>query len=244
MKIVNRIIATQNRETSFLPLLILCTMFLSGSRRLQTLANKSVPVWVASQQRNISKVTVIGAGLMGSGIAQVAAQADYKVTMVDTTDAALQNGQNIIASSIKRVARKKFAEDTKQQDAFIEKAIANIITSKDAEEAASTADLVIEAIVENIDIKQKLFKGLDKAAPSSTIFATNTSSLPVTKIADATSLDRQKRFAGLHFFNPVPAMKLVEVIRTEKLEDGVFQALVEFSKKTGKTPVECKDTPG
>ncbi|KAI7883698.1 hypothetical protein K492DRAFT_235218 [Lichtheimia hyalospora FSU 10163] len=198
----------------------------------------------ARQLKDIRNVTVIGAGLMGSGIVQVAAQANYKVTMVDTTDAALANGQKIIGNSIKRVARKKFPEDTAQQEAFIDKALSNISTSTDAVKTVGDTDLVVEAIVENIDAKQALFQSLDKVADKETIFCTNTSSLPVTKIAEATSLERRQRFAGLHFFNPVPAMKLVEIVRTEAVTDPVYEDLVTFTKNTGKTPVECKDTPG
>lgn len=197
----------------------------------------------SSAQAAIKSVSVIGAGLMGSGIAQVAAQADYKVTMVDQTDAALQNGKNIIQKSIERVARKKFADDKDKQQAFIGKALDNITLSTDSL-AAAQSDLVVEAIVENIGVKQELFAQLDKAASKETIFASNTSSLPITAIASATTAERQTRFAGLHFFNPVPAMKLVEIIRTATLSDAVYQDLVDFSVKTGKTPVECKDTPG
>ncbi|KAI9246931.1 l-3-hydroxyacyl-coenzyme a dehydrogenase [Phascolomyces articulosus] len=199
----------------------------------------------ARQLKDINSVTVIGAGLMGSGIVQVAAQSNYKVTMVDTTDAALKNGQSIIAKSIKRVAKKKFGEEnTAEQQAFIDKALSNITVTTDAPSAVGATDLVVEAIVENIDVKQALFKALDQAAPADAIFASNTSSLPITAIADATSAERQKRFAGLHFFNPVPAMKLVEIVRTEGLQDEVYDALATFAKNTGKTPVECKDTPG
>lgn len=194
--------------------------------------------------KDINAVTVIGAGLMGSGIVQVAAQANCKVTMVDTSDAAIQNGQSIIASSLKRVARKKFAEDEQQQKQFIDQVLANISTSTNAEQAVSNTDLVVEAIVENIDIKKKLFSSLDKAAPQDAIFCSNTSSLPIHAIADATKNDRQTQFAGLHFFNPVPAMKLVEIVRTDLVTDDVFKSLQDFTVKLGKTPVACKDTPG
>ncbi|KAF7732135.1 hypothetical protein EC973_006390 [Apophysomyces ossiformis] len=198
----------------------------------------------ARQLKDIKSVAVIGAGLMGSGIVQVAAQANYKVTMVDTTDAALTRGQEIIAASLKRVARKKFAEDEAQQRAFADQVLSNIQVSTDSISAVGSADLVVEAIVENIKVKQDLFSALDKAAPAHTIFCSNTSSLPITQIAEATSAERQKRFAGLHFFNPVPAMKLVEIVRTTSVTDEVFNALSDFTKATGKTPVACKDTPG
>ncbi|KAI9310873.1 3-hydroxyacyl-CoA dehydrogenase [Dichotomocladium elegans] len=198
----------------------------------------------ANQLKDIRNVTVIGAGLMGSGIVQVAAQADFKVTMVDTTDAALKNGQNIIGASIKRVARKKFPESAGDQQAYIDKALANIVVSTDPLKDIGSTDLIVEAIVENIDIKQSLFKNLDSHAPADTIFCSNTSSLSITKIAEATSEARRKQFAGLHFFNPVPAMKLVEIVRTNATSDAVYKSLVDFAKATGKTSVECKDTPG
>ncbi|GAN09888.1 hydroxyacyl-coenzyme A dehydrogenase, mitochondrial-like isoform 1 [Mucor ambiguus] len=194
--------------------------------------------------KDIKHVTVIGAGLMGSGIVQVAAQAKYNVTMIDTTDAALENGKNIISKSLKRVARKKFADDEAKQKQFIDETLQYVTLSKDIEEAAAKSDLIVEAIVENIDVKQKLFAQLDKVAPKDTIFCSNTSSLPVTQIAEATSDARKERFAGLHFFNPVPAMKLVEIVRTEKVSDEVYTDLADFTKKVGKTSVSCKDTPG
>ncbi|CAO0792160.1 unnamed protein product [Mucor circinelloides] len=194
--------------------------------------------------KDIKHVTVIGAGLMGSGIVQVAAQAKYNVTMIDTTDAALENGKNIISKSLKRVARKKFADDETKQKQFIDETLQYVTLSKNVEEAAAKSDLIVEAIVENIDVKQKLFAQLDKVAPKDTIFCSNTSSLPVTQIAEATSDARKERFAGLHFFNPVPAMKLVEIVRTDKVSDEVYTDLAEFTKKVGKTSVACKDTPG
>ncbi|KAI9244616.1 3-hydroxyacyl-CoA dehydrogenase [Sporodiniella umbellata] len=194
--------------------------------------------------KDIKSVTVIGAGLMGSGIVQVAAQAQHSVTMVDTSDKALENGHNIIAASLKRVARKQFKEDEARQKEFIEKTMSFIKTSKDAKDAAASSDLVVEAIVENVDIKRSLFKGLDQVAPAHTVFCSNTSSLSISKIAQSVSEERKKRFAGLHFFNPVPAMKLVEIVRTEQVTDEVMTALEVFSKSVGKTSVRCKDTPG
>ncbi|KAI8066052.1 3-hydroxyacyl-CoA dehydrogenase [Thamnidium elegans] len=194
--------------------------------------------------KNIKHVTVIGAGLMGSGIVQVTAQAKYNVTMIDTTDEALENGKKIISSSLKRVARKKFADDEAKQTQFINETLSYVTLSKDAVATVANTDLVVEAIVENIDVKQKLFSALDKAAPASTIFCSNTSSLPISLIAEATSDVRKERFAGLHFFNPVPAMKLVEIVRTPKVTDEVYNALYEFTKSVGKTSVSCKDTPG
>ncbi|RKP25552.1 hydroxyacyl-coenzyme A dehydrogenase [Syncephalis pseudoplumigaleata] len=187
-------------------------------------------------------VTVYGSGLMGAGIVQVAAQKGFQVTMVDVNDAALTNGCNIIRASMTRVARKLHPEDEAAQKQLVDDVFSRVATSTDAVAAVSQADLVVEAIVENIETKRRLFAQLDAAAPAKTVFTSNTSSLPITSIASATK--RLDRFGGLHFFNPVPQMKLVEVIRTEQTDDAVFEGLMEFSRQLGKTPVACKDTPG
>ncbi|KAL7752616.1 hypothetical protein RI367_002151 [Sorochytrium milnesiophthora] len=189
----------------------------------------------------INQVTVFGSGLMGAGIAQVSAQAGCKVTMVDVTTDALSRGEKTILTSLGRIAKKSHPEaaDAKR---FVDSVMANISTSTDTSRAVAQADLVVEAIVENLATKQKLFKALDSAAPQHTIFASNTSSLPIRDIAEATS--RRDRFAGLHFFNPVPQMKLVEVIRTDETSQATFDALIAFCKTLKKAPVSCKDTPG
>ena len=180
---------------------------------------------------------------MGAGIVQVAAASKYSVTMVDVNDQALQKGQKIILSSLQRIAKKQFETDAVKQKEFIDQIMTRVKVTTDASAASKDADLVIEAIVENIDVKRKLFATLDKAAPSHTIFASNTSSLPIGEIAKACP-NRLKNFAGLHFFNPVPQMKLVEVIRIPETDQAVVDALVDFCKKLGKAPVLCKDTPG
>ncbi|CAG11476.1 unnamed protein product, partial [Tetraodon nigroviridis] len=125
---------------------------------------------------------------------------------------------------------------------FIQKVLQNVSTSTDSVSAAQSSDLVLEAIVENLKVKQDIFGQLDKVAPEHTIFASNTSSLPITDIASATN--RLDRFGGLHFFNPVPMMKLVEVIATSATSKETFDSLLDFSRVLGKTPVSCKDTPG
>jgi 3-hydroxyacyl-CoA dehydrogenase len=196
-----------------------------------------------SMSFEIKNITVIGAGLMGSGIVQVAAQSGYNVTMVDTSDKAIDNGKTIIQKSLARVAKKKFEEAEKQTE-FVNQVFKNIKTSISANEAVKDTDLVIEAIVENINVKQRLFKDLDAHAPKSAIFASNTSSLPICDISATVPYERQERFAGLHFFNPVPQMKLVEIIKTEKTANDVFAALQAFTKNIKKVPVTCKDTPG
>jgi 3-hydroxyacyl-CoA dehydrogenase len=179
---------------------------------------------------------------MGAGIVQVAAQSKVNVTMVDVTQEALDKGKGIISASLKRVAKKKFDGDEAAQKAFVDEIFTRISTSTDANASVASTDLVVEAIVENLNVKRKLFSQLDSAAPSKTIFASNTSSLPIGDIASSTK--RLDRFAGLHYFNPVPQMKLVEIIRTAETSDAVFQSLWELSKTMGKVPVACKDTPG
>ncbi|KAF7478321.1 hypothetical protein GHT09_010642 [Marmota monax] len=140
------------------------------------------------------------------------------------------------------MSKKKFAENPKAGDEFVEKTLSSISTCTDAASVVHSTDLVVEAIVENLKVKNKLFQRLDKFAAEHTIFASNTSSLQITSIANATT--RQDRFAGLHFFNPVPLMKLVEAIKTPMTSHKTFESLVDFSKALGKHPVSCKDTPG
>ncbi|XP_030004368.1 hydroxyacyl-coenzyme A dehydrogenase, mitochondrial [Sphaeramia orbicularis] len=190
----------------------------------------------------IKHVTIIGGGQMGAGIAQVAASTGHSVMLVDTSDDILKKSIKGIEGSLKRVAKKKFADKPEAGQEFIQKVLSNVSTSSDARASVQGADLVLEAIVENLKIKQGIFGALDKVAPAHTIFASNTSSLPITDIASSTS--RLDRFGGLHFFNPVPMMKLVEVIGTSATSQETFDSLMNFSKALGKTPVSCKDTPG
>ncbi|XP_029913224.1 hydroxyacyl-coenzyme A dehydrogenase, mitochondrial [Myripristis murdjan] len=190
----------------------------------------------------IKHVTIIGGGQMGAGIAQVAASTGHTVMLVDTSEDILKKSVKGIEGSLKRVVKKKFADKPEEGAAFIQKVMKNVSFTTDASSAVQTTDLVLEAIVENIKIKQDLFGGLDKLAPAHTIFASNTSSLPISDIASSTK--RLDRFGGLHFFNPVPMMKLVEVIGTSSTSQETFDSLMSFSKALGKTPVSCKDTPG
>lgn len=190
----------------------------------------------------IKHVTIIGGGQMGAGIAQVAASTGHSVTLVDTSDDILKKSVKGIEGSLKRVVKKKFADKPEAGEEFIHKVLKNVSTSSDAAASVQTTDLVLEAIVENLKIKQGIFGALDKVAPAHTIFASNTSSLPIADIASSTS--RLDRFGGLHFFNPVPMMKLVEVIGTSATSQETFDSLLNFSKALGKTPVSCKDTPG
>ena len=187
-------------------------------------------------------MTVIGGGLMGAGIAQVAAATGHTVVLVDQTEDILAKSKKGIEESLKRMAKKKFTENPKAGDEFVEKTLSCLSTSTDAASVVHSTDLVVEAIVENLKLKNELFQRLDKFAAEHTIFASNTSSLQITNIANATT--RQDRFAGLHFFNPVPMMKLVEVIKTPMTSQKTFESLVDFCKTLGKHPVSCKDTPG
>lgn len=179
---------------------------------------------------------------MGAGIAQVASQAGHKVTLVDVSDDVLEQARGRIQDSLRRVAKKKFANDMKAGEEFVQKAIAGISLSTDAEQAVKDVELVVEAIAENLSAKQELFAKLDKAAGPSTIFASNTSSLPISEIASSTA--RKHRFGGLHFFNPVPVMKLLEVVRIPETSDDTLKKMKEWGTAVGKTTVLCKDTPG
>lgn len=179
---------------------------------------------------------------MGAGIAQVAASTGHSVVLVDMSEDILSKSAKGIEGSLKRVVKKKFADKPEAGAEFIQKVMQNFSTSTDAASAVQNTDLVLEAIVENLQVKQGLFGGLDKVAPAHTIFASNTSSLPIADIASATG--RLDRFGGLHFFNPVPVMRLVEVIGTSATSQETFDSLLNFSKALGKTPVSCKDTPG
>jgi len=190
----------------------------------------------------IKNITIIGSGLMGSGIAQVSAQSKLNVHLVDQDPAAIEKARKGIEGSLKRVAKKKHENDQAAQTALVEDVLKHIQLSTNVTEAVANADLVIEAIVENVTIKQKLFAQVESAAPSHTILATNTSSLKLADIGQ--NLRNKTNFGGLHFFNPVPMMKLLEVVRHAETSDETFQKLVAYGKSIGKVTVACKDTPG
>lgn len=184
----------------------------------------------------IKTVGVVGCGLMGSGIAQIAAQAGMSVHVLEVNDAALAAGRTRIEGFLgKAVQRGKMAE----ADA---KAIVGRMTFTTHRKDLKACDLVVEAIIENLETKQELFRALDDICPAHTIFASNTSSLAVGDMAAPTK--RADRFVGLHFFNPVPLMKLVEVVRTLDTSDEVFDAACAFGEAVGKTVVRAKDSPG
>jgi len=190
----------------------------------------------------IQEFVVIGGGLMGAGIAQVGAQTGHKVTLVDLNKEVLEKSNKRIADSVARVAKKQFKDDADAAEKFKASVMDNVSTDTTANKALETADLVVEAVVENMGLKQKLFKEYDAIAPAKTIFASNTSSLPIAEIASATT--RLDRFGGLHFFNPVPVMKLLEVIRIPETSDETFNAMLAWGKAMKKVTVDCKDTPG
>lgn len=184
---------------------------------------------------DINKIVVIGAGTMGNGIAQTAAISGYQVTMTDIDKDALARGQNTIEKSVLKLHEKEKIDDA-QRDAAL-----GIETALDMN-PAQKADLVIEAATENPDLKLKIFAELDKLAPKDAILATNTSSIPLTKIGAATK--RPDKVIGMHFFNPVPLMKLLEVVRGLATSDKTTQAAFDVGRKMGKEPVEAMDSPG
>ncbi|KAG8921675.1 hypothetical protein FRC02_012431 [Tulasnella sp. 418] len=188
----------------------------------------------SSDRMAIQNITLFGGGLMGAGIVQVAAHNGFKVVLCDVNEKAIENGRNIISKSIARVAKKLHPEDTSAQNALVSSVFENITTTTDPVEAVKDADLVVEAIVENLKIKQDLFGMLDKEAKEDCLFATNTSSLSVREIAETCSDARRKS----------PQMKLVEVIKAPETSDETIQALLEVCKRMKKTAVNCKDTPG
>lgn len=181
-------------------------------------------------------IMVIGAGQMGGGIAQVSAQAGYSVILNDIKEEFVNRGLSIIEKNLKRSVEKGKLEAAEKE------AILNRITKSTALEDAGSADLVIEAAVENLTIKSQIFAQLDSICPEHTILSTNTSSLPITEIAAFTK--RPDRVIGMHFMNPVPVMKLVEVIRGLATSDEVYKTIETLSLEMGKTPVEVNDAPG
>ncbi|XP_072392333.1 hydroxyacyl-coenzyme A dehydrogenase, mitochondrial-like [Diabrotica undecimpunctata] len=210
---------------------------------MATISNIAKRCFSSSSTLNaIKNVTVIGGGLMGSGIAQVAAQAGQSVILVDLNADILKKSETSIQTSVGRVAKKLHKEDAAAAKKFVEETTGRIKYCPDPLKALDKADLVVEAIVENIGIKHKLFKSLDEAAPANTIFASNTSSLSISEIASVTK--RKDKFGGLHFFNPVAVMKLLEVIRIPETSEETYKAMMEWGKSVGKVCITCKDTPG
>lgn len=193
-------------------------------------------------QSAIKNITVIGGGLMGSGIAQVSAQAGQNVILVDVNSDVLAKSQKSISNNLGRVAKKIYKDNPQEAEKFVTESMARIETATDPMSASKSADLVVEAIVENLDVKHQLFKKLDEAAPSHTILASNTSSLSINEISSV--VKRKDKFGGLHFFNPVPVMRLLEVVKGSETSDATYEAMMAWGKSVGKTCITCKDTPG
>lgn len=182
-------------------------------------------------------VAVIGAGTMGNGIAHTFAQSGFKVNLIDISDASLKRGMDTIAKNLDRmVAKEKITEADKAET------LANITTFTTTEDGVKNVGLVVEAATENVNLKLKIFKQLSDVCPEDTILATNTSSISITQIAAVTN--RPDKVIGMHFMNPVPIMKLVEIIRGYNTTDEVTNTIMELSKTLGKVPVEVNDYPG
>lgn len=183
------------------------------------------------------KIAVIGAGQMGNGIAHVFAQNGHQVNLIDISQDSLDKAIATITKNLDRQLKKeRITEEDKAN------ALANITTSTDTANGVKDRELVVEAATEHVDLKLKIFKSIDENAPKDCILATNTSSISITKIAAVTS--RPEQVIGMHFMNPVPVMKLVEVIRGYNTTDEVTQQVMELSKSIGKVPVEVNDYPG
>ncbi|MBQ0769278.1 MAG: 3-hydroxybutyryl-CoA dehydrogenase [Bizionia sp.] len=185
----------------------------------------------------MKNIAVIGAGTMGNGIAHTFAQSGYNVQLIDISEASLERGLNTITKNLDRmVAKEKISEADKTAT------LNNIKTFTDIAEGVKNTDLVVEAATENLDLKLKIFKQLDAVCAENTILATNTSSISITQIGAVTS--RPEKVIGMHFMNPVPIMKLVEIIRGYSTSDTVTSTIMDLSIKLGKTPTEVNDYPG
>lgn len=185
----------------------------------------------------MKNITIIGAGTMGNGIAHTFAQNGFKISLVDISTDALEKAINTIDKNLDRMVQKeKITEVDKKQT------LSNITTNTDILEGVKNAELVVEAATENVDLKLRIFKQLDKFCNPDTILATNTSSISITQIASETN--RADKVIGMHFMNPVPIMKLVEVIRGKETSNKVTSIIMKMSKDLGKIPVEVNDAPG
>jgi 3-hydroxybutyryl-CoA dehydrogenase len=187
--------------------------------------------------RSIKNVAVIGSGTMGNGIAHIFAQHGFSVSLVDVSEEALKKAIATIEKNLDRQVSKEIITDVIKQSA-----LGNIKTFSDLEKGVKNADLVIEAATENVEIKLKIFKDIDGLTSTDTILASNTSSISITKIASVTK--RADKVIGMHFMNPVPVMKLVEVIRGYQTSDEVTKTIMDLSKQLEKAPFEVNDYPG
>jgi len=186
---------------------------------------------------SIDRITVIGSGTMGNGIAHVCAQAGRHVTLVDMDQDFLERALNTIFKNLDRQVKKEIISAGQKEEA-----VSRISTTTSLEDGVAEAQLVVEAVPEKLELKEEIFTTLDEEAPADAILATNTSSISITEIAAFTQ--RPEKVIGMHFMNPVPMMKLVEVIRGLVTDDATTQAVMDLSKELGKTPVEVNDFPG
>ena len=186
----------------------------------------------------IKKVGVLGCGLMGSGIAQVASAAGFETVVKEVSSDLIEKGFSGIDKSLAKFAEKGTITSEQQKE------IRGRLSGTTAFDDLADCDIIIEAIIENLDEKRKTYSQLDALCKPETIFASNTSSLSITEMMTATSAERQRRFVGMHFFNPVPLMKLVEVVRTILTDTDVYEQAVEFGKALGKVPVRASDKTG
>ena len=186
----------------------------------------------------IKKVGVLGCGLMGAGIAQVAASAGFETVVREVSDDLIKKGFVGIEKSLAKFAEKGTITGDQQKE------IRNRLSGTTSFDTLADCDIVIEAIIENLEEKRSTYSQLDVLCKPDTIFASNTSSLSITEMMTATSAERQRRFVGLHFFNPVPLMKLVEVVRTILTDEAVYEEAVQFGKTLGKVPVRATDRSG
>ncbi len=185
----------------------------------------------------IRSITVIGSGTMGHGIAQVAASAGYDVRLHDVSEAAIEKGLAAVRANLdKGVAKAKVSEELRRTT------LERLQAAPDLKQAAAASDLIVEAVPESMELKRSIFSGVDGLAPAHTILATNTSSLSVAEIAAATG--RPDRVVGMHFFNPVHLLALLEVVRAETTSDATVDAAVAVGKKMGKEPIVVRDAPG
>ena len=185
----------------------------------------------------MKNITIIGAGTMGNGIAHAFAQKEYKVTIVDVSNESVEKAIVTITKNLDRMLSKEKISEQEKNDT-----LANINTTTDFQTGVEKSDLVVEAATENVDLKLKIFKDLDEICQEHTILATNTSSISITQIANQTN--RKDKIIGMHFMNPVPIMKLVEVIRGKETSNEVTSQIMDLSKKLDKIPVEVNDAPG
>lgn len=185
----------------------------------------------------MKNIAVIGAGTMGNGIAHVFAQNGFNVNLIDISQASLDKGVATITKNLDRMLAKEVIDEAKKTET-----LSNISTFTEMAKGVADVDLVVEAATENLDIKLQIFKDLDAVCKAETVLATNTSSISITQIAAATN--RPEKVIGMHFMNPVPIMKLVEIIRGYSTSDEVTTAIMGLSKQLGKTPTEVNDYPG